>query len=557
MNEKTAPTNELSALSRRDLIGTGLALATVGCSPAATRTTNTAEAIASAPTAPFDSLRDYVAALEARGLVVRIPRVNQDEYEAAALMYRIRDQHGMRGGPALIFEEIRIDGKWVKGPLIVNESGNLFSECLVFGLEPVDDSPLIEESYDSYRKARAHVEQMVAANGGKYPTIPPVEVTAKDSPCKEIVLTGDDIDLTKFQFIKCNPGDVGRYINTGIVFTRDPEQGVNIGTYRCHLRGPREIGLNSERNQTGNRHLTAARDRGETMAKVSIALSADPYCWMCSTSKMADRSEGPVDELALAGGLAGRPVKVVKSHTNDFMVPANAEIIIEGEVPLNDLRPEGPYGEMVGYQGPRKEQQYWMRVTAVTHRKDPWVMNNFTGLSAGALQAASHARPFYQLKQQIPAIVDLYSDTRAQGVTFASIRKTRPGQGLEIAKQLAKIRFNAKIIIVVDDDLDVTNHEQMLGALGARWQPYGTTHTFKEMRGLPTDPSIADKFRDASGHGGLTSKIAIDATRQWAEEGGREKFPPWNRTVLQQGAPNAFARVDEQWGEFVRNWRPG
>ena len=74
-------------------------------------------------------------------------------------MYRIRDQHGMRGGPALIFEEIRIDGKWVKGPLIVNESGNLFSECLVFGLEPVDDSPIIEESYDSYRKARAHVDR--------------------------------------------------------------------------------------------------------------------------------------------------------------------------------------------------------------------------------------------------------------------------------------------------------------------------------------------------------------------------------------------------------------
>ncbi len=548
MNDKSLPTDELAPFSRRELIGTGLALAAIGCSPAGSPTATTRGAAAAAPTAPFDSLRDYVAALEARGLAVRIPRVNQDEYEAAALMYRIRDQHGMRGGPALIFEEIRIDGKWVKGPLIVNESGNLFSECLIYGLEPVYDAPIIAESWESYRKARAHVEQMVAANGGQYPQIPPVEVAAEDAPCKEIVLTGDDIDLTKFQFIKCNPGDAGRYINTGMVFTRDPEQGINIGTYRCHLRGPREISLNSERNQTGNRHLTAARDRGETVGRVSIALSADPYCWICSSNKLADRSEGPVDELAIAGGLAGRPVKVVKSHTNDFMVPANAEIIIEGEVPLNDLRPEGPYGEMVGYQGPWKERQYWMRVTAVTHRKDPWIMNNFTGLSAGSLIATGHARPFYEIKQRIPAIVDFYADNRAQGVTFASIRKTRPGQGLEVAKQIAETRFNSKVVIVVEEDLDVMNHEQMIGALGARWQPYRTTHVYESMRGLPTDPSSTQR--------GRTSKIAIDATRQWPEEGGREKFPPWNRTLLEQGAPNAFARVDEQWGEFVRNWRP-
>ena len=84
---------------------------------------------------------------------------------------------------------------------------------------------------------------------------------------------------------------------------------------------------------------------------------------------------------------------------------------------------------MVGYQGQRKKEVFWMRVTAVTHRRNPWIMNNFTGLQAGSLMAASHARPLYRLKQEIPAVVDFFSDTRSVGVTFVSIRKTRAGQG--------------------------------------------------------------------------------------------------------------------------------
>ncbi len=530
------------ALSRRELIGSGLGLATLGAgAPSAVQARG-------GRGAPFDSLRDYIDALDERGLVVRIPRVDQDAYEAAALMYRFRDQHGMRGAPVLIFENIRIGGRWIRGPLVVNESGHMHAECLVYGLEPVAD-PVVRESYASYRRAREHVMQRIAKNAGRYPEIPPQEVSAAEAPCKEVVLRGDEIDLTAFQFIQCNPADAGRYINTGMVFTRHPDYGINFGTYRCHLRGPREIGVNSEPGQTGYRHLMAARDRGEKLAKVSIALSPDPYVWMASSNKLADRRDGPVDELAIAGGLAGRPVRVVRSETNEFLVPATAEMIIEGEIPLDDMRPEGPYGEMVGYQGPRKERQFWMRVTTVTHRRQPWIMNNFTGLQAGSLMAAGHARPFYLLKQDIPAVVDFYSDNRAVGVTCVSIRKTRAGEGLEVAKQIAERNFFAKVVVVVDDDLDVTDQEQMLSALGARWQPAASTHIYAALPGLPLDPSATQR--------GRTSKIAIDATRQWPGEGGPKAFPALNRTLLEQGAPESFARVDEKWGRLVRNWRAG
>jgi 4-hydroxy-3-polyprenylbenzoate decarboxylase len=190
-----------------------------------------------------------------------------------------------------------------------------------------------------------------------------------------------------------------------------------------------------------------------------------------------------------------------------------------------------------------------MRITTITHRKNPWILNNFTGLSGGSLMASGHARPFYKLKQDIPEVVDFYADNRAVGVTFCSIRKTKPGQGLETARKIAESKFNSKVVIVVDDDMDVMNHEQMFGALGARWQPHGGTEVFESLPGLPLDPSVVKR--------GKTSKVAIDATRRWPEEGGPETFPRWNRSLLEEGAPDAFARVDDQWGEFNRNWRPG
>jgi len=428
-----------------------------------------------------------------------------------------------------------------------NESGHLHAECLAFGLEPVDEGPFVREPFASYRKARDHFERIVDANSGSFPTIAPVEVSSADAPCREIVSTGDDIDLTAFPFIQGNPGDAGRYITTGMVFTRDPKDGTNFGTYRCHLRGPREIGVNTEPGQTGYRHLMAARERGEKRARVSIVLSPDPYLWIVSGNRMVNRRAGPVDEIAVAGGLAGRPVEVIKSLTNEHRVPAQAEMIIEGEIPLDDLRPEGPYAEMAGYLSGIKKEQFWMHVTAISHRRDPWIMNNFTGSQRGPLTAASHALPLVALRKEIPAIVDYYSDNRAVGVTFISIHKTRPRQGLDVAQQVVEKNFFAKIVIVVDEDLDVTNQEQMLAALGTRWQPANAMHSYESMRGLPLDPSAVDR--------GMTSKIAIDATRQWAEEGGLEAFPPMSRTLLESGAPDVFAQVDERWGELIRNWR--
>ncbi|MBT8422689.1 MAG: UbiD family decarboxylase [Gammaproteobacteria bacterium] len=528
--------------SRRDLLGLAASVPVAGSLPAEARISGTGSAKVRAH---FRSMRDYVAALDQHGLLLHLPRANQDEYELTALMYRLRDQHGMRGAPALLVDRVRVDGKWLRGPLLINESGHMDAECIAFGLEPVAE-PVNRPSYGSYRKARAHIGQKLAENNGLYPLIDPVVTDADEVPCKDVILTGDEIDLTSFPFIQGNPSDAGRYINTGAVFTRHPKFGVNIGTYRCHLRGPRELGLNSEPGQTGYRHLWAAKKRGEKTAPVSIVLGADPYVWMVSGSKMNFGYNGVVDELAIAGGLAGAPIETVKCVTNDFLVPAHAEMIIEGEVPLDDLRPEGPYGEWYGYQGPVKDEVFWMSVTAVTHRKQPWVMNNFTGIQAGALMSASHAGSLYKLRKKFPNITDWFYDTRSSGFTVVSIDKKEPGEGLAVANHIAKTNFTAKVIVVVDSDIDVTNQEQVLLAMVALWQPAGNLRVWESVPILPLDQSAPEIGRG--------SKITIDATRQIPGEGRQRPWPGLNRALFEAGAPDAFARADEQWGQLVRNW---
>ena len=536
----------MSGFSRRSLLGMASAAPWVGRFDRVDAATAGAlvdtEAVRSAP---FKSMRDYVASLERRGLVIRVPRANQDEYELTALMWRMRDQHGMRGAPAILVDEIRIGGEWVKGPLLINESGHMDAECIAFGLEPVVE-PVNRPTFGSYRKARSYVETLLDSNDGLYPLIDPVEVSAEDAACKQVVLTGDAIDLTKFQFIQGNPTDAGRYINTGVVFTRHPKYGVNFGTYRCHLRGPREIALNSEPGQTGNRHLWAAKTRGEKTAKVSIALTVDPYVWMVSGAKMNLGYGRPVDEMAIAGGLASAPIEVVRCKTNDFMVPAWAEMIIEGEVPLDDMRPEGPYGEWFGYQGPVKDEVFWVNVTAVTHRLNPWIMNNFTGIQAGALMSASHAGSLHRLRQKFPNITDWFYDTRSSGFTVASIDKQAPGEGMVLAKHIAETSFTSKVIVVVDSDIDVTNQEQVLMAMVALWQPAGNIKVYDSMPILPLDQS-APRI-------GKGSKIAIDATRQLPAEGRDRPWPGMNRTLFEENAPNALAQVDAKWGSMVRDW---
>lgn len=495
------------------------------------------------PAAPFDTMRDYIAALQANGLLMRLDRVDQDAFHATALVYRGTDKYGMFNMPALRFDNVKIEGEWRKGPVFALLQANWHTDAIIWGLPIVPgDGPA------SYRKAKAHLTSMLQKHGGSYPSIPPVEVSRDQALCKQVVLRGEDIDIRRFPFIQTNPADAGRYINTGSVFMHDPELGGNFGTYRCQIKGPRTLGLNPEPNQTGWKMLMAAKQRGDKLAKVSIVLGQDPVVWMISGTRVATRRGAPVDELAIAGGMRGKAIEVVKSETNDLLIPAHAEMVIEGEVPLQEaMLPEGPFGEMFGYLGPRKEENFWMRITAVTHRRDPWFVNAFTGMQRGMVVAPMDALYEYSLKRAIPYLVEMHQPQDAMGVAIMAIDKTAPGQGLAAGKLVAERNPIAKVIIVVDKDIDVLDRSQVTFALGSRWQPYPASHIIQDIGGIITDPS--QKVQ------GRTSKIVIDATRQLPEEGGRENFPELNRVLLERGAPGVFEAVDRLYGRWLREWR--
>lgn len=525
-----------TAVDRRQLLGAAAGLAALGLGGAPEQVV--AAARRGGARWPYEGIRDYVAALEDAGLVLRVPRIDQDRYEATALMYRLIDEYGMYEAPCLLMEQVRQDGRWMKGPVISNHQGHWDTEAIVWGKEPVPGN-----GPETYRRMISYLYGIMEEGRGKVPQIPVKEVARNEAPVKEIVVTGEAINLYDFPFIKSNPGDSARYVNTGSVYTQDPKLGKNYGTYRCEIKGPRTLGVNPEPGQTGWKMLMAAKERGDKTAPVSIVLGQDPISWFISGSVI---SKGGADELAIAGGLRGHAIEVVKSETNDILIPAHAELVIEGDVLLDRWEPEGPFGEMYGYLGLRKAENFVMNVTAVTHRPNPWILNQFTGVSRGFCTAPLEAFSFYRIKKVVPNAVAFHSPVEWTGVGFLSIDKTAPGQGLEAGKKIATLVPITKIAVVVDKNIDVLNRVEMWHTVGSRWQPYPASEVIKEARGMPLDPSSPNRP--------MSSKMVIDATKQWPEEGGPGVYPERNRDLLEELAPESFELVAENWQKYLRRW---
>jgi 4-hydroxy-3-polyprenylbenzoate decarboxylase len=228
---------------------------------------------------PYESLRDYLEALEARGWVVHIPEVDQDAYEATGLIYRLIETCGWTGAPVLVFDRVKIAGRWLAGPLIANPYGRWEYDALAFGLDPAGYS-----GRNAFRMALDHLAGR-AGEDAQWQTVEPRVISAQDAPCKEIIRVGDDVDLLDFPFIQSNPADGGRYINTGNVVLQHPTYGRNVGTYRCQIKGPRKIAVNPLPGQHGWTLLMDLKEQGEPYAKAAVVLGADPVVFAMSSSK--------------------------------------------------------------------------------------------------------------------------------------------------------------------------------------------------------------------------------------------------------------------------------
>ncbi len=486
-------------------------------------------------TGPYDSIREYIRAMEATGNLVHVAEMNQDEYETTAFVYRSIERLGYWKAPALLVDRVKIDGEWVEGPLLANAYGPWASEALCLGV-PMED--ITDNHEQMYRKTLDLVEKKMGFGG--LPKVEPEVVDASAAPVKEIILTGDDIDLTKFAFIQTNPADAGRYMTTGSVMMVDPELGKNTGTYRCQIKGPRQIGVNPEPNQDGWRMIMAAKKRGEKSLKCSIVMGADPLVFTASSTKLGGPFGG--DEIALAGGLRGKAVQVVKSEHSDILVPAHAEMIIEGEIPLDELLPEGPFAELYGYLGRAKEENFFMNVTAVTHRPKPIIVNAYTGIARAYCTSPVEAGFRAQFRRSVPGFLNMHLLLQALGVYIVQINKTSPGQGISAGLAASSSSGLAKVVIVVDKDVNIYRLDDVMASLGSRWQPVPGTVLIPQSQGVPLDPSAPKR--------GLTSRVIIDATRQFESEGGPAALAPVSRELLEELAPNAFPNIDAKWETF-------
>jgi len=290
--------------------------------------------------------------------------------------------------------------------------------------------------------------------------------------------------------------------------------------------------------------VNSARERGEKEMPVCLVLGQDPMTWMVSSSRVASRvgKSTPLDELAIAGGFAGRPIDVVRSEDQHFLVPAEAEMIIEGTVDLYNLEEEGPYHEMYGYLGRKKERNYVMQVNTVTHREAPWFVNSFTGIVNEYISAPQRAEIIYTLRQSFPQVVDYHAPGDSHGLVYISIKKDAPFQALQVGRPSATHNPLARAVIVVDDDVDVLDSAAVRFALGSRWQPASATEIIDSCRAFPLDPASPDQLH--------SSAAVIDATRQWPEEGGPQTYQKLNRTVFEEGAPGALSTILDKWPDL-------
>ena len=490
------------------------------------------------PTGPYDSLRDYIKALEARGRLLRIKEVDQDKYEGTAFIYKMLDNLGIERSPAVMFEKVMINGKWMEGPVLGNIYCGWDTAAMAYGVKEITD--------DQGEMFRAVVDKIASLADKKTDTwkkIEPVKIDKSKAPVKEVIVKGEDIDLYKFPWFKNNPGDVAQYVNTGTVIMVDPELGRNAGTYRCQVKGKNKIGVNPEYRQHGWEFMMRAMKRGEKVMQAAIVIGVDPITWSMSSSKLAGLGE---DELAFAGGFRDKPLEVVKCETSDLYVPAHAEIVIEGEMPMG-VEDEGPYGEMFGYMG-KQHKNFYMNIKAITHRKNPWVINSFTGVTKPTHMIPWQVSSYLKLKKLLPNLVGFYSPRVAIGWSILSIDKRLPGEGMAAGQLVAAARFlgTSKIVVVVDKDVDVTNMTQVLHAMATRWQPHPASLIIPQTWSIPLDPSSPKMF--------VTSKIVIDATQQLPAEGGPSSWQPVSRVLLDEQAPESFGLVEKKWSEYWKDW---
>jgi 4-hydroxy-3-polyprenylbenzoate decarboxylase len=469
------------------------------------------------------------------------------------------------GGPALLFENVK---GYPGSRVLMNQFGSERRMQLALGVDSLDDIAARIRALMDVKSPEGFLEKlkmlpMLTEIGKFFPkTIP-----ARDAPCKEVIHR-DNFSVLDFPVLQTWPLDGGRFITLPCVVTRDPRTGKrNMGMYRMQVYDGQTTGMHWQRQKNAAEHLRdrlrattgSASARVQAMAEtaggtvnialgnlvdanspdarleVAVAIGTDP----ATTFSAIVPAPPEVEEFVIAGFLRQQPVELVKCETVDLEVPAHAEIILEGYVRLDELRPEGPFGDHTGFYTLQEDYPVF-HITCITHRKDPIWSATVVGKppQEDAWMGKAVERIFLPLfRLTLPEIVDINLPVEAvfHNLMIVSIRKSYAGHARKVMSgiwAMGQAMFT-KCIIVVDEDCDVQNLAEVTLRVANNIDPERDTQ-------FTLGP--VDSLDHASRLPNYGSKMGIDATRKWAAEGFTR---PWPSMIEMDEATKS--RVNELW----------
>ncbi|PLC48535.1 4-hydroxy-3-polyprenylbenzoate decarboxylase [Pollutimonas subterranea] len=510
----------------------------------------------------YRDLRDFIAQLESAGELKRLTAPVSTDLE----MTEISDRVLRAGGPALLFERPMHNGSPASIPVLTNLFGT--TKRVAWGMGEEDIGALRQtgellaslrepEAPRGLRDAFAKVSMLKAALWDMSPK------SVKGAACQDIVIEGDDVDLSQIPLQRCWPGDVAPLLTWGLVVTRGPNaKRQNLGIYRQQLIGRNKLIMRwlSHRGGALDFRDHALSNPG-TPFPIAVALGADPATILGAVTPVPDS----LSEYQFAGLLRGSRTEVTKAIGSNLSVPAYAEIVLEGHIlPSTDPRAvkpvleagnagpptgdyemalEGPYGDHTGYYN-EKDWFPVFTVDRITMRRNPIYHSTYTGKppdEPAILGVALNEVFIPILKRTFPEIVDFYLPPEGCSYRLAvvSIRKQYAGHAKRVMFGIWSVLrqfMYTKFIVVVDHDIDTRDWKEVIWAMTTRMDPVRDT--------LLVENTPIDYLDFASPVSGLGGKMGMDATNKWPGETQRE----WG-TPIQMDA-SVKARVDAMWQEL-------
>ncbi|HWK38521.1 MAG TPA: UbiD family decarboxylase [Hyphomicrobium sp.] len=495
----------------------------------------------------FRDLRAFLSYLELNRQLVRVQAPVSTVHE----MTEIHRRTLCAGGPALYFERaVRADGCASDIPVVVNLFGSAERVAWGLGVE-FDDLRALGKKMAALRDMRP-VDGVSGVLGrwpllkAAYATMP---VTVARAPVQQRIYRGAEIDLSTLPIQTCWPDEPAPLITWPLVITKPPgeetSRDVNMGVYRMQVLGSKRAIMRWLPHRGGAAHHRRWAATGQDMP-IAVVIGADPATML---SAVLPLPEG-ISELGFSGVLRGERPRLTQCLSVPLMVPADAEIVIEGFVSASETAPEGPYGDHTGYYNSVADFPV-MEVTAITKRESPLYVSTFTGRppdEPSVIGTVLNELFVPVLRSQLPEVVDCWfpPDACSYRIAIVSIRKSYAGQARRIMMGLWGMlpQFSyTKLIIVVDDDINVRDWADVSWALATRMDP---SRDAMHVHNTPID--YLDFASPAEGLGG---KLGLDATNKMGSETTRE----WGRKLGMDTA--VTQRVDALWHELDLGLHPG